>query len=45
MFCLVRQMEAFNLYLFWEYGTLKTYVKIYKEDKLFTTSELVSVLI
>lgn len=38
-------MEAFSLYLCWEYGTLKTYVKIYKEDKLFTTSEFVSVLI
>lgn len=43
--CLLRQMEAFSLYLCWEYGTLKTYVKIYKEDKLFTTSEFVSVLI
>lgn len=26
-------------------GTLKTYVKIYKENKLFTTSEFVSALI
>lgn len=46
MFCLLYLgNEAFSLCLCREYGTSKTDVKIYKEDKLLATSEFVSALI